>query len=167
MTGADQLQAIPLECRELITARRSLIMATVDNDGHPHASYTPFISDGGFGFYIFVSELAKHTPFLERRREVTVLLIEDEVASTQIFARRRASFPCNVERIPRTDAGWDNVVDRFADRFGPVVSTLRSLGDFVIFRLTPREGIYVKGFGQAYRLSGPELATIEHLRSTA
>ncbi|MDX5333504.1 MAG: pyridoxamine 5'-phosphate oxidase family protein [Gammaproteobacteria bacterium] len=136
---------------------QSLILATADGQGSLLASYAPYVRDPQGGFCIFVSELAEHTGNLLARGEASVLFIESEADTRQVFARRRASFRCQVAELPRGTEEADAILARFAGRFGEIMGLLSGLGDFRLLRLTPVEGRFVIGFGQAYRLVGPGL----------
>jgi hypothetical protein len=155
-------EALHRECRAFQDGFRSLLMATVDASGSPQASYAPFVA-GGFGvFFIYVSALSQHTRDLEQTPRAGVLLIEDERQAQNIFARRRLSFDCEAGLIAREDPEWGRTLDRFEARFGKLVATLRGLADFRLYRLTASSGGYVRGFGQAFSLQGPDLDEIRH-----
>lgn len=155
----------PVEAREALEAlwrdTRSLMLATVDAQGHPEVSYTPFVRGEDGDPYIFVSALARHTGNLLQRPRVSVMLVEDEAAARQIFARRRLSYRCVAEPVPQNDARWEGVMGKLAERHGEVVSVLRGLPDFTLFRLRAHAGNLVIGFGQAYRLKGEALDELE------
>ena len=156
--------SIAEECESLVARCRSLMLATVDAHGEPWVSYAPFVRGSSREFYVFVSELARHTPNLRKHPTATVLIIEDEAESAQIFARRRVTFECDVDIIARNQADWDLIVDQFQETFGELIATLRSLADFSLVRFAPRTAVFVKGFGQAYRLQGTHLDQAVHLR---
>ncbi len=121
----------------------------------PLASYAPFIEDDGC-FYLFLSGLASHSKNLEAHQDeisnVSVLLIEDEQDARNIFARKRLNYSCQVSIWPRTHPQWQERIEKLQDRFGKTIEVLSSLGDFNLYCLTPEEGHYVRGFGQAYAL---------------
>lgn len=151
---------IHTEIRALIDAQRSLHLATRASDGEPEASYAPFVSDADGNFYIFVSELTRHTRNLLQHPRLSVLLIEPEADASQVFARRRVSYECVAEIVDRDDPQWQTRLEAFEERFGPVIEMLRGLTDFYLFRLVPQNGRFVKGFGQAYTI---DAETIEHI----
>jgi heme iron utilization protein len=134
------------------TRRQSLMMSTVNADGTPHASYAPFVMDQNHHFYIYISGLSAHTENLEQRPQVSVLLIEDESETQQIFARSRLTYDCIAEPLARETLTWDQVVSLFESRFGNIIQMFRQLGDFQIFQLTPQAGRFVVGFGAAYEV---------------
>jgi putative heme iron utilization protein len=139
---------------------RSLFIASIDEGQGPEASYAPFVRDEAGNFYIFVSLLAEHTGNLLERPRAAVMLIEPEEQARQIFARRRVTFGCRVEEVPRDSAAAAAHLARFRERFGEIMEVLGGLGDFRLLRLVPTEGRFVIGFGQAYRLTGDGLGTL-------
>lgn len=48
-------------------------------------------------------------------------------------------------------------------RFGEIIDGLSNLEDFVLFNLKAEKGLFVKGFGQAYEVSGDDLVDFIHL----
>ncbi len=144
---------------------KTLNLSTLDKNARPRASYAPFIEDDAGNFYIFVSQLAAHTQDLLANPEASILLLEDEQNARQIFARQRISYRCKVEIIDKQHDNYLSILDQMEGRFGNVISLLRTLPDFILFCLTPYKGQYVKGFGKAYKLSGENLLTLEHISS--
>ncbi len=53
----------------------SLCMSTVDKEGWPLISYAPFVVDDNRSFYVFLSDLAKHTSFLRESGKASVMLL--------------------------------------------------------------------------------------------
>ena len=49
---------------------------------------------------------------------------------------------------------WATGIDCLAGRFGKRIHDLSSLSDFKLFKLSPTEGRYVRGFAKAYQLTG-------------
>ncbi len=146
---------------------QTLQLSTLTAEGKPNASYSPFVVDDLGNFYIFVSQLASHTQNLLSNPQASILLIQDEVEARQIFARRRISYQCDVEIVEKDTiesfALLDTTLDTMEQRFGNVVEVLRTLPDFILFRLKPYQGQYVKGFGKAYKLVGEGLLELEHI----
>jgi putative heme iron utilization protein len=153
------------EARSILTNYKTLLMSTVSAEGVPDASYTPFVRMEDDCFYVYVSGLSRHTTNLETTGLVSVLFIEDERDAKQLFARRRLSFDCRVEFIPRDSAKWKDVMANFSSKFGDVIELIRPLGDFKLFCIAPEFGVYVRGFGQAYRFTGAALENFRHIDS--
>lgn len=133
---------------------QSLILATTNKDGTPNASYAPFVQDENRNFYVQVSGLAKHTPNLYHTGKASILFLQDESGAEQIFARRRLTYNCTVELLEDQDPIRETILDRFEERFGQIAAMLRKMPDFRMFRLTPRDGLLVLGFGAAYPITG-------------
>ena len=144
---------------------KTLQLSTLTKEGKPNASYSPFIVDKQGNFYIFVSQLASHTQDLLSNPHASILLIQDEAKTRQIFARRRISYQCNAEIVREDSSDYLPMLNALEERFGNVVELLRTLPDFILFRLTPHQGQYVKGFGKAYKLVGDGLLELEHINS--
>ncbi|MEM8544441.1 MAG: pyridoxamine 5'-phosphate oxidase family protein [Cyanobacteria bacterium P01_H01_bin.119] len=142
---------------------QSAMLATVNAKGVPNASYAPFVRDNQCSFYLFVSGLSPHTQNLAQTGKASLMLIEDEANASQIFARQRLSYDCSVSLVPRESDGWSAIADRFEARFGGLVQTLRGLGDFRIFQLSPYQGRFVMGFGAAYQVDPQDLSQLIHI----
>ncbi|MTJ08511.1 MULTISPECIES: HugZ family protein [unclassified Anabaena] len=135
----------------------SIIISTVSKEGIPNASYAPFVMDDDKNIYIYVSGLATHTQNIYASPYVSVLFIDDEVKTKQIFARRRLNFDCTASLIERDTEKWQQIVDKFQIRFGELITTLRSLPDFRILQLKPHSGRFVIGFGSAYNINADNI----------
>ena len=146
---------------------KSLQLSTLTSEGKPNASYSPFVVDEQGNFYIFVSQLASHTQDLLVNPQASILLVQDEVETRQIFARRRISYQCDVEILERNNTDYLAMLDAMEKRFGNVMELLRTLPDFILFRLKPYQGQYVKGFGKAYKLIGEGLLELEHINPSS
>ena len=92
------------------------------------------------------------------------MLIEDESNSRQIYARKRLTFDALADEIPRKTSDWERGITALHEKHGDIVKNLSQLGDFHLFRLIPEKGLYVKGFGQAFTVSGDELVDFVHLK---
>jgi putative heme iron utilization protein len=153
------------EIKDFINSRRSLQLATVDQDGAPFASYAPFAADDD-SFYVLLSDIAVHGLNLAREPRASVLIIEDEDGAGELFARLRVSYQVHAEELEVNAADWQAAVEHLAARHGERPRKLSQLSDFRLFRLRPVKGRYVKGFGKAYSLAGGTLGlqAIDHLR---
>lgn len=150
MTPLEEAQ---ISYQEFCDRVRSVMLSTVSPEGLPNASYAPFIMDRDKNIYFFASGLAVHTQNLNKNSRVSALFIEDEGNSEDIFARPRLSLNCQATFLERETEEWQELSDRFAERFGDIIQTLRSLPDFRIVKLTPIGGRFVQGFGQVYRIN--------------
>jgi heme iron utilization protein len=142
----------------------TLVMATGGADGEPDASYAAYIEEDG-DFYVYVSELSRHTKNLMETERVSVLFIEDEASAGHPFTRRRLTYQCRAEEVARGTSQFDGILLRFEDRFGGLIATLRGLRDFHLFRLRPRSACYVTGFARAFAIDEVQLGEIRHIRT--
>ena len=140
---------------------RSLILSTLDEHNQPHTSYAPFVHHHGC-YYIFVSGLASHTHALQAHPEqVGILIIEDESATRNIYARSRLSYQVIAHIIERYSDECISVLKKMRTRLGNTVDMLAQLTDFVMVRLMPRQGTLTMGFGKNYILDAehPNIVT--------
>ena len=150
-----EIQAFRDQCR-------TLVLATRDPEGVPNVSYAPFaLGDGGY--YVLISDIARHARNLKQVPRVSLMLIEDEASSRQIYARQRLTFDAAVQLVERDCAQWQEGVEALQQRHGEIISNLTKMADFSLFCLKPEQGLYVKGFGQAYRVDPNDLVAVLHL----
>ena len=152
------------EAMAFLGSLKTLQMATASAAGEPEASYAPFVRTGDGAFYVCVSDLSRHTGHLVATGRASVLIVEDESRAAQLFARRRLAFECRAEPVERGAARWHGIMDLFERKFGEVAALIRPLADFRTFALVPRRGVFVKGFGQAYRIAGPALDALRRVQ---
>ncbi|EGQ8091070.1 TPA: heme utilization protein HutZ [Vibrio vulnificus] len=151
------------EIKEFRQERQTLQLATVDADGRPNVSYAPFVQNQE-GYFVLISKIARHARNLLENPQVSLMMIEDEEGAKQLFARKRLTFDAVASVIERDTQLWHQVVTQMEERFGEIVSGLSQLEDFVLFNLKAERGLFVKGFGQAYQVSGDDLVDFVHLQ---
>jgi hypothetical protein len=139
-----------------------LVLATTDEHNRPNVSYAPFAL-AEKGYYILVSDLARHGLNLKQQSYLSLMMLEDESQSKALYARRRLSFDAKAHWIARDQTEWQSAIQALRLRHGEIIDNLSQLGDFNLYRLTPEKGRYVKGFGQAFNVSGEDLISIVHL----
>lgn len=139
----------------------TLLMATSNSSGLPEASYATYIKDAG-DYYVYLSELARHTGNLLEHPHCSVLFIENEQDAKHLFARKRLTYQCETNEVERGSAHFEQIMDKFEEKFSNFIEMLRHLEDFHLFRLKPVKGNYVAGFAQAYEISDPKLNTVKH-----
>ncbi|MFP8894472.1 MULTISPECIES: pyridoxamine 5'-phosphate oxidase family protein [Chryseobacterium] len=155
-----KIKPVAPKVQELINASKSVILATVDAEGNPNSSYAPFVQVDQT-FYILVSFMAKHTKNLADGRKTSIMFIEDESATKQIYARERLTIEAATSQIERDSEVWNAVVGKLRETHGKVVEVISEMGDFILIALQPVKGSYVNGFGSAYFVNS-KLEIIEH-----
>ncbi|GAA4162956.1 heme utilization protein HutZ [Chryseobacterium ginsenosidimutans] len=155
-------EAKPLtpKVKELIERTKSVILATVDAEGTPNSSYAPFVQVENT-FYILVSFMAKHTKNLADGRKTSVMFIEDESATKQIYARERLTIEASTSQVEKDSEIWNAVVSQLKETHGKVVDVIAEMKDFILIGLHPVKGSYVNGFGSAYFVD-QNLEIMEH-----
>lgn len=150
------------EIREFRDSAKTLVLATVAADGTPNVSYAPFalLEDG---YYILISEMARHTKNLLENPKISLMMVEDEQECRTLFARKRLTFDATPQKVPRDTPQWQAGIDALHERFQETVLGLSQLADFHLYRLVPIKGLFVKGFGQAFAVSGDDLVDVLHL----
>ncbi|MGI9333548.1 MAG: HugZ family protein [Gammaproteobacteria bacterium] len=159
----ENLERLAQEARTFMSGVRTLVLGTVSAGGEPEASYAPFVHRAGEGFYVYVSELSRHTRNLKANGRASALLLADEQDTRQLFARTRLTFKCSARAVARESDRWRSVLDEFEDGFGDVMQMIRPLTDFHLFELKAETGVYVRGFAQAYRFVGAGLEQFGHI----
>lgn len=148
-----------------LSSKKSLHLATLNADGSPFASYAPFAIDKD-SLCVILSDIAIHGLNIKAHPEASVLIIEDEGTATELFARKRLNYSveASIPQVGQTD--WERTVRALEKRHGKRPRQLSELEDFQVFRLTPRFGRFVTGFGKAYSLEGASLTRvrINHLQ---
>lgn len=153
----SQQQSALAAYQDLLDSLKSVIIGTIDPQGNPHTSYAPFVMDEQKNMYLLGSELADHTHHLLKTGKASLLLIDDEAKTAQIFGRNRLNFNCNVTEIQRSESQWDYIISQLTARFGETVTMIASLKDFHLFKFTPHNGRLVLGFGRIYEIESDNL----------
>lgn len=161
MKAKPDLTSLLQEYSEFIAGFKTVLIATTNLKNIPEASYAPYLESEG-KYYIFISELALHTQNLLQTKICSLLFIEDEANTKNLFARQRVSLQCRAEHLARNAEESQIVLGLFHERFGKLIQLLQTLPDFHLFCLSPHSGNYVAGFGKAYSLSGSDLSQLQH-----
>jgi len=164
-TDATSNENPALTCAQLLDSMHSLQLSTVGEAGVANCGYTPYIHVSPNIFYIFVSELAVHTRDIFFSGRATLMVIQDEAHTKQMFARTRVSYQCDAQTVSKDDADYAAQINAYEARHGKMVGLLKQLPDFHLIKLVPRSGQFVMGFGKAYHLKGKNLQEFIHART--
>lgn len=146
---------------QLLADARSLIIAAGSGDDLEMGT-VPFIIEQQ-SFYIFTSELSAQTKAILAGQPAQFMIVADEQASQNIWARQRLIFQAARVVIARDDPEFDRLCDQIGDQHGPVMALIKPFQDFHLIRLTPIAGRLVLGFAAAYHLSGAGLQIGERM----
>ena len=104
---------------------KTILLSTVDAEGNPNVSYAPFVIHNG-EYQVLISTIARHARNLLEVPKVSLMLIEDESQSREIFARRRLTFDASVRMVERHSAEWEEAIQALKARHGDTISNLTS-----------------------------------------
>lgn len=147
----SELEQTRNEFLQLRDRTQSVQLATLNANSEPEASYAPCIWYQN-DCYLFLSGLSSHTGNLLRNKSISLLLLDENAASANAFARKRASLHGRAETVARDDSLFACVMEQFGNSFGNVMQLIEPLPDFRLFRVKTSGGSYVRGFGQAYEI---------------
>lgn len=163
--NAELYQMLKPEIDRLNEKNKTLSMSTIDEQGRAYTSYTPFVCIDG-NYYIFITELAPHTQHILRQPDISIMVIDDESKSKNVFARVRVLYYTKASQVSRTSEEGVNVLQILQDRCGNTMNVLKQLSDFILFKLTPTSGRLVTGFGKAYELDAASLKALHLTEET-
>jgi len=133
------------------------------HEGEPNLAMVAYSFAKDFSaFYIHVSKLGKHTTDMENDPRFSLLITEADDRRPDPQTLARVSIRGTAESLPRTDPGYDRVKQNYLERF-PEAEQLFSLGDFNLWKITPKGGRYVAGFGRAFNLAPEALIKVSTL----
>jgi len=147
---------------KLIRETRIAALGTL-HGGEPNLAMVAYSFAEDFSaFYIHVSRLGKHTAGMEADPRVSLLITEtdDRRADPQTLAR--VSIRGTAEILPRTEPDYAQVKKNYLERF-PEAEQLFQLGDFNIWKIIPKGGRFVAGFGKAFTLVPEALRKVSML----
>lgn len=145
---------MPKNVDEFIQEFKSLNISTLDNQSNPFSSYAPFIKTDN-KYYVYISQMAKHTQNLQSNNKCSLFFIEDENTCKNIFARKRVMIQSQAKTLEQDSQKEESILEHFKIKFGnEMISMLKKMNDFHVFEFTPFYGEAVFGFGKAYNLGG-------------
>jgi hypothetical protein len=149
--------------RTLLDGERVLSLAVLV-EGAPFAGLLPFVPLSDYsGVMIHASRLSRHTAGLTAGARAAVLLHEQDGPDKDPLQIRRATFECLVRPYERKSDAWVEARSRYLERF-PDSRITFNLGDFTLYRLEFRQGLYVGGFGRAVEIEPGDLPKIATLK---
>lgn len=149
MKHNDTLQNDQVEFQKFIEPSNTLFLATVDEQGNPHASIAPFVRDEDGNFYIYLSGLALHSLNIKANQKADILFRENESRCETVFSCQRLRYQCRAT----VSEFSDEILKKFQNLSGEIIDNLRQLPDFTLFKLDPVDGRFIAGFGRAYRIN--------------
>src|ERR1051325_3076476 len=135
----------------LIRNTRIAALGTIHN-GEPNLAMVAVAHESDFSaFYIHISKLGKHTTDMENDPHVSLLLTEADDHRLDPQTLARVSIQGIAIVLPRNDPDYARVKILYLKRF-PEAEQLFNLGDFNLWKVMPKGGRFVAGFGRAFNL---------------
>lgn len=146
--------------RDLLGTQRIASLGTLTAEGGPFVSMVPFaIEPDAACLVIHVSLLAPHTRNLLTKPDVSVMVMQPEVAGEPVHALPRVSMDATAARLQPESPNWLAARQAYLARF-PEAEPMTHLGDFSFFAIYPTAARQVAGFGTARPLEAEELAAV-------
>lgn len=137
--------------QQLLDGERLLALA-VTVDGTPYAGLLPYaVMPDHQAVLIHASRMSRHSQGLADGSRVGILVHEQDAPEKDPLQIRRATFECLVRPYERKSEAWLEARARYLERF-PDSRITFNLGDFTLYRLEFRQGLYVEGFGRAMEI---------------
>lgn len=141
----------------LIRGGRWAALATY-GDGEPLASMVAYACEPDFaGFLLHLSRLSAHTRNLLASPYASIAISEPDTAQIRDpQTLGRVSIQGETRSLQKDLKGYTKAKALYEKRF-PDSAPLFGFGDFLLFRLVPREARFVAGFARAYTVDLEEL----------
>ena len=146
--------------RSLLTRQRVAALGTLGADSFPFVSMVPFaIETTSAQVVIHVSGLAAHSRNLQTTPNVSLLVMQPEVAGEAVHALPRVTLEGLASVLPRGSTEWTLARDAYLARF-PDAEPMTELGDFMFVGITVHGARQVAGFGAARSLDAETIAQV-------
>lgn len=148
--------------RELLQSHRVAALGTLHSDGSPSVSMVPFaIEPHGGLVVIHVSSLAAHSQNMQMHPQVSLMVMQAEVANEPVHALPRVTLYGMVSVLEPQTAAWAQARTAYLARF-PEAEPMTELGDFRFMGITVHGARQIAGFGAARSISPEELMDVLH-----
>ena len=148
------------DLRTLLHTQRVAALGTLGEDGWPFVSMVPFaLEPQSACVVIHVSGLAAHTRNLQASPNVSMLVMQPEVAGAPVHALPRVTLIGQATVLERNSVTWGDSRSAYLARF-PEAEPMTELGDFMFVAIHLSGARQVSGFGAARSL---DAETIERL----
>jgi len=139
-------------------------LAVLDH-GSPAVSLVPFVVQWDpLRFSIVISDLSSHTQALRADPRASLLIHEPPTPGDprSNHALPRVMVSGKAQFLSRKEAQAQGFEALYRAKY-EIAEMILGLADFHFCQITPTGGSFIQGFGQAFRLSGPNLDQLEHL----
>lgn len=134
---------------EKLLKQKSVMISSMNQEQFPEVSYAPFMIKEN-KIYLYLSKAANHYHNLTIKPQCSVMAIEDEETSKNVFARNRVVFSCSAHKMENVE---ESLLEEFTQIHGAQIMMVLKTLDFDLFELKIEKGRLVKGFGQAFDIT--------------
>lgn len=146
--------------RTLLSTQRVAALGTLDDQGRPFVSMVPYALDPpSTSVVLHVSGLAAHTRHLQLRPQVSLLVMQAEVAGEPVHALARVTLEGFASILEPASSAWSSGRRAYLERF-PQAEPMTELGDFRFVAIQVHSARQVAGFGAARSLDATALAVV-------
>lgn len=135
--------------KDILNNQKTTFISSLNQEGFPQASYAPYVMIDD-KIYIYISKVAEHYANLEKNKNISLMIIEDESNSKILFARKRVSFKGEANKISEPPHKVKELFEEIHSK--NMMETLYNM-DFDFFEIQIKEGRLVEGFGKAFKLT--------------
>lgn len=148
------------DLRILLNTQRVAALGTLGEDGLPFVSMVPFAMEPRRPcLVIHVSTLAAHARHLQAAPQVSLLVMQSEVAGEPVHALPRVTLNGIATPLAPDSSAWAEGRAAYLTRFAEA-TPLTQFGDFMFFAIDLTGARQVAGFGAARSLDAGELAAV-------
>jgi hypothetical protein len=154
---------LSLESLQSLLASSAVASLAVLENGFPTVSLIPYvIVPHPLRFYTLISDLSPHTAALRQDPRCSLLIHESPQAedARSNHALTRVSLQGSARLLSRAEASDLGVEASYRQKY-EIAEMLLGLADFHFCQITPTAGIFIQGFGKAFRLHGSNLESLQ------
>ncbi|WP_299492103.1 pyridoxamine 5'-phosphate oxidase family protein [Acaryochloris sp. IP29b_bin.137] len=145
--------------KKLIEQQNFGVLSTmsVDVEGFPFGSVTPYSLTENYNPLIFISNLAQHTKNITKDNRVSLIVLENLQDGTEDPQKHgRASILGRATPLETTGAENDAKYQRYFQRF-PEAEGYQNTHGFQLYEITPVRIRFIGGFGKIFWLEPQQL----------
>lgn len=157
------LSRLDRDLLQLLHGTRVAALGTLDTQGAPHVSMTPFaiLPEPGC-LALHLSGLAAHTQYLQQSPRVSLLVMQPEQAEASALALPRVTLSCQAEVLPHGSDAAAPCLAAYLARF-PDAEPMTGFPDFRFVMLHVTQARHVAGFGAARSLEADRILELLRL----
>jgi putative heme iron utilization protein len=144
---------------QLIRSQEMASLGTL-RKGEPMVSMVLYAHAKDFSeFYINISRLAMHTQNILKHPQISLLIYDPEYPTGNPQATVRVSISGIADIVHPTGSEYESAKRFYLEKHPSAAMTFQ-LGDFSIYRIRPKSGRYVAGFGKIFNITQQDLVQV-------